>query len=115
MPELAWEAVKEALDDARLGPEDVQGFVVGNVGGWSSEALPAVVVGSAEEFVEGMQRGRLMYTQCKMCGGKYFPPQVDCPRCKTSDVERREVSVEGELITWTVINVKSAGFSQHGD
>jgi acetyl-CoA C-acetyltransferase len=45
LPELAWEAVKEALDDARLGPEDVQGFVVGNVGGWSSEALPAVVVG----------------------------------------------------------------------
>jgi acetyl-CoA C-acetyltransferase len=44
MPELAWEAVKEALDDARLGPEDVQGFVVGNVGGWSSEALSAVVV-----------------------------------------------------------------------
>jgi acetyl-CoA C-acetyltransferase len=45
LPELAWEAVKEALDDARLGPEDVHGFVVGNVGGWSSEALPAVVVG----------------------------------------------------------------------
>jgi len=45
MPELAWEAVKEALDDARLGPEDVQGFVIRNVGGWSSEALPAVVVG----------------------------------------------------------------------
>ena len=45
MPELAWEAFKEALDDARLGPEDVQGFVVVNLGGWSSEALPAVVVG----------------------------------------------------------------------
>ena len=23
LPELAWEAFKEALDDARLGPEDV--------------------------------------------------------------------------------------------
>jgi acetyl-CoA C-acetyltransferase len=45
LPELAWEAIKEALDDARLGPEDVQRFVVGNVGGWSSETLPAVVVG----------------------------------------------------------------------
>ena len=45
LPELAWEAVKEALDNAKLGPEDVHGFVVGNVGGWSSEALPAVVVG----------------------------------------------------------------------
>ena len=45
LQELAWESVKEALDDARLGPEDVEAFVVGNVGGWSSEALPAVVVG----------------------------------------------------------------------
>lgn len=45
LPELAWEAVKEALDDARIGTEDIQAFVVGNVGGWSSEALPAVVVG----------------------------------------------------------------------
>ncbi len=44
MPELAWEAVKEAFDDARVGPEDIQGFVVGNVGSWSSETLPVVVV-----------------------------------------------------------------------
>jgi acetyl-CoA C-acetyltransferase len=33
LPELAWEAVKEAFDDARVGPEDIQGFVVGNAGG----------------------------------------------------------------------------------
>lgn len=45
LPELAWESVKEALDDARLGTEDIEAFVVGNVGGWSSEMLPAVVVG----------------------------------------------------------------------
>jgi len=51
MQVLAWEAVKEALDDAGLGPEDVQGFVVGKVGGWSSEALPAVVVGEHCGFV----------------------------------------------------------------
>ncbi|MGB9705275.1 MAG: thiolase domain-containing protein [Pyrobaculum sp.] len=51
LPELAWEAVKEALDDARLAPEDIQAFVVGNVGGWSSEALPAVVVGEYCGFV----------------------------------------------------------------
>jgi uncharacterized OB-fold protein len=59
--------------------------------------------------------GRLMYTQCKRCGAKYFPPQVDWPMCKTSDVEWRETSPEGELITWTVINVKPASLSHHGD
>ena len=72
-------------------------------------------VNKLEKFVEGMQWGRLMYTQCKRCGGKCFPPRVDCPRCKTSDVEWRETSTEGELITWTVINVKPASFSHHGD
>jgi len=67
------------------------------------------------KFVEGMKQGRLMYTQCKMCGGKCFPPQVDCPMCKTSDVEWRETSAEGELVIWTMINVKPASFSHHGD
>ncbi len=35
-------------------------------------------VNKLEKFVEGMQQGRLMYTQCKMGGCKHFPPQVDC-------------------------------------
>ena len=72
-------------------------------------------VNRLEKFVEGMKQGKLMYTQCKRCGAKYFPPQVDCPKCKTSDMEWRETSTEGELITWTVINVKPASFSHHGD
>lgn len=72
-------------------------------------------VNKLEKFVEGLQRGRLMYTQCRRCGAKYFPPQVDCPKCKTSDVEWRETSTEGELITWTVINVKPGSFSHHSD
>jgi uncharacterized OB-fold protein len=67
------------------------------------------------KFVEGLQRGRLMYTQCKRCGGKYFPPRVECPMCKTSDVEWRETNTEGELITWAVISAKPASFSHRGD
>ncbi len=44
-PELAWEAVKEALDDARIGQNDVDFFVVSSAGIGSAEPLPAVVVG----------------------------------------------------------------------
>ena len=43
--ELAWEAVKKALDDANLEQKDIEYFVVSSVGGWSSEYLPAVVIG----------------------------------------------------------------------
>ena len=42
--ELAYEAIKEALDKANLEPKDVEHVVVSNVGGWSSEPLSAVVV-----------------------------------------------------------------------
>jgi len=45
MAELAWEAIKEALDDARLDQKDIDAFILGNVGGWSSEPLPAVLIG----------------------------------------------------------------------
>ncbi|TRM86093.1 thiolase domain-containing protein, partial [Sulfolobus sp. F1] len=45
LQELAWEAIKQALEEANLEQKDIQYFVVGNVGNWSSEELPAVVVG----------------------------------------------------------------------
>lgn len=42
--ELAWQAIKQALQDAGITQKDV-GFVsVANVGGWSAEPLPAVSV-----------------------------------------------------------------------
>jgi len=44
MAELAYEAIKEALETANLEPKDVEHVTVANAGGWSSEPLPAVVV-----------------------------------------------------------------------
>ena len=43
MDELAFEAVKEALLDAGLSAKDVEFVVCANMGGWSAEALPAVL------------------------------------------------------------------------
>ncbi|WP_338598359.1 thiolase domain-containing protein [Sulfolobus tengchongensis] len=45
LQELAWEAVKQALEEANLDQNEIQYFAVGNVGNWSSEELPAVVIG----------------------------------------------------------------------
>ncbi|HID41762.1 MAG TPA: thiolase domain-containing protein [Pyrodictium sp.] len=44
LAELAWESIKQALDDASIGQEDIDYVIYGNVGVWSSEPLPAVVV-----------------------------------------------------------------------
>ncbi len=72
-------------------------------------------LGGARKFFEGLAGGKLQATRCRACGTVYFPPQVDCPRCRVSDVEWVDVGEEGELVTWTVINVKPLTFSHHGD
>lgn len=43
LDELAWEAVSEALKDANVTTKDIELLIVGCAGGWSAEALPAVV------------------------------------------------------------------------
>ncbi|MGC9010433.1 MAG: thiolase domain-containing protein [Sulfolobales archaeon] len=43
--ELAWESIREAMNDAGVDQKDIDFFVVANVGAWSSEPLPAVVLG----------------------------------------------------------------------
>jgi len=43
--ELAWESIRQALDDSGLDQKDIEYYIVSSVGGWSSEYLPAVVVG----------------------------------------------------------------------
>jgi acetyl-CoA C-acetyltransferase len=42
--ELAFESIKQAVDDAGVDRKDISNVVVGNMGGWSQESLPAVVV-----------------------------------------------------------------------
>ena len=42
--ELAFEAIKPALEDAGVGPKDIEYMPVGTVGVWYEEGLPAVVI-----------------------------------------------------------------------
>jgi len=67
------------------------------------------------KFYEGLMEGRLLATKCKHCGRIYFPPQMDCPYCKKSDMEWIELSREGELLTYTVIYVKPSSFAHYND
>jgi len=45
MGELAFESIKQAVDDAGVDKKDIQNVVVGSMGNWYEEELPAVVVG----------------------------------------------------------------------
>ncbi len=42
--ELAFESIKQAVDDAGVDKKDVKNVVVGSAGGWYEESLPAVIV-----------------------------------------------------------------------
>jgi uncharacterized OB-fold protein len=61
-------------------------------------------------FVEYLSQGKVMATQCKKCGRKYFPPRVDCPYCINSEVEWVEVTGKGKLLTFTQVHYGPLGF-----
>jgi len=61
-------------------------------------------------FVTFLEQGKVMATRCRKCGGTYFPPKMDCPRCISSDVEWFEVKGNGKLVTYTVVNYGPSGF-----
>ena len=67
------------------------------------------------KFYEGLMEGKLLATRCKHCGRIYFPPQMDCPYCRKSDMEWIELSKEGTLLTYTIIYTKPASFAHYPD
>jgi len=64
----------------------------------------------AADFVSYLEQGKVMATRCRQCGGVYFPPKVDCPRCLSSSVEWFEVTGNGRLATYTVVSYGPTGF-----
>jgi uncharacterized OB-fold protein len=84
----------------------------------SSRDLPLkfiIPVAKVRPFFDALREGRLTATKCKRCGQMYFPPQADCFRCRSSQMEYVGLSREALLMAYTVINVKPFSFMQYGD
>ena len=64
----------------------------------------------AAYFVTCLEQGKVMTTKCKKCVVHYFPPQVDCPKCLGSDMEWVEVTGNGKLITYSIVQYGPIGF-----
>ena len=60
---------------------------------------------------EKPQRYRLEAGKCKGCGNVSFPPRLICPKCKSKEFEKVNLSDEGTLKTFTIIRVASDTFS----
>jgi uncharacterized OB-fold protein len=64
----------------------------------------------AAPFVDFLEKGQVMATRCKKCGGISFPPKTDCPSCLTSDVEWFEIAGPATLVTFAEVTYGPTGF-----
>jgi len=63
-----------------------------------------------EKFREGLRGGKLLGLKCNECGGYTAPPQKVCSQCGSENMDIVELSKNGEIQTFTVINVVPEGF-----
>ena len=64
------------------------------------------------EFIDYLEDGKVMYTHCKECGADFFPPRADCAGCLSSDMEWREVSGTGKLVSYSQLKYAPVGFDE---
>jgi len=72
-------------------------------------------VSKVQKFFDGLREGIIYASKCRNCGEIYFPPQADCSKCKSSDIELFKLSGEAELETYTIINIKPSTFAHYKD
>lgn len=68
-----------------------------------------------EKFWEGVKRGEVWYTVCRNCRRSFFPPQLQCPSCRTEDVEWMRSEGVGEVMTFSIVSAKPQGYQSYPD
>jgi len=64
------------------------------------------------DFIDHLQRGRVMGTRCRTCGARYFPPRADCCRSLDSDMEWVDLPGMGTLLTYSTLSYAPTGFGE---
>ncbi len=83
----------------------------GRTQGERAEELAAEGTGlSYADYEAGIKEGKLLGLRCASCNRMTCHPMSVCQWCGSRDLERAELSGEGELETFTVIRVPSEGF-----
>ena len=62
------------------------------------------------DFIDFLEKGKIVGTRCKGCGLVFFPPRADCYQCLSSDMEWFEVSGTGKLVTYSKLEYAPVGF-----
>lgn len=67
-------------------------------------------ISKVNDFIDYLEKGKVMATKCKDCGELFFPPRADCYKCLTSNMEWIEVSGKGKLLSFSKLEYSPVGF-----
>jgi uncharacterized OB-fold protein len=62
------------------------------------------------DFIDYLEKGKVMGTRCQDCGLVFFPPRSDCYQCLAGNMEWFEVSGAGKLVTYSKLEYAPIGF-----
>ncbi|HOP47153.1 MAG TPA: Zn-ribbon domain-containing OB-fold protein [Desulfobacteraceae bacterium] len=67
-------------------------------------------ISKVNDFVDYLEKGKVMATKCKDCGQIFFPPRADCCNCFTSNMDWQEVTGKGKLLSYSKLEYGPVGF-----
>ncbi len=68
-------------------------------------------ISKINNFVDGLEEGKVLATKCPECNISYFPPRVDCNKCLGSNNEWFDASEKvGKLATFSKMKYGPVGF-----
>lgn len=69
-------------------------------------------VTKVNDFIDYLEQGKIMGTQCRTCGQKFFPPRAQCFKSLSSDMEWFEVTGKGKLVSYSTLHYGPTGFTE---
>jgi uncharacterized OB-fold protein len=69
-------------------------------------------ISKTNDFVDYLEKGKVMGTRCQDCGLVFFPPRADCHQCLAGNIEWFEVSGTGKLVTYSKLQFAPVGFEE---
>jgi uncharacterized OB-fold protein len=67
-------------------------------------------VTKVNDFIDYLEKGKVMGTRCQDCGTVFFPPRAHCYNCPSSSVEWFEVTGKGKLVSYSKLKYGPVGF-----
>lgn len=64
------------------------------------------------DFIDYLEKGKVMGTRCKDCGLIFFPPRADCHQCLAGNMEWSEITGTGKLVTYSKLEFAPIGFQE---